>query len=177
MDIVDAEELLRSQSLYEMITHTKKNFSQVGEKKSGLKAELRDFAKLQERLSSEKKLKETVRSLARAAPKDIGQLVNDITSSSSKYVNYSELEKLLLAKDFDKLRSPASLSSIIDKERIFQDLRRDPAMLQSLLKDHKQLRLDVVSLAEAREKVANAPTSASFDERLQSQMKLVLDFV
>lgn len=50
-------------------------------------------------------------------------------------------------------------------------------MLESLLKGHKQLRLDVVSLAEARETVANAATSASFDERLQSQMKLVLDFV
>jgi hypothetical protein len=110
MEIVDAEDLLRSQSLYEMITHTKKNFGQVGEKKSGLKAELRDFANLQQRLSNEKKLKETVRSLAKSAPKDIAQLVNDITNSSSKYVNFAELEKLLLAKDYEKLRSTASLS-------------------------------------------------------------------
>jgi hypothetical protein len=34
-----------------------------------------------------------------------------------------------------------------------------------------------VSLAEARETVAHAPTSSVFDERAQSQFRTVLDFV
>lgn len=36
--------------------------------------------------------------------------------------------------------------------------------------------MDVVSLAEARETVANAPTSTLFDEKLQAQIKMVFDF-
>ena len=35
----------------------------------------------------------------------------------------------------------------------------------------------MVSLAEARETVAHAPTSSVFDERAQNQFKTVLDFV
>lgn len=50
-------------------------------------------------------------------------------------------------------------------------------MLSSLIKEHKNIRLDVVSLAEARETIALASTSSVFDERLQNQMKIVLDFV
>jgi len=38
-------------------------------------------------------------------------------------------------------------------------------------------RLDVVSLAEARETVAHAPTSSVFDEKAQAQFRTVLDFV
>lgn len=35
----------------------------------------------------------------------------------------------------------------------------------------------MVSLSEARETVLNAPTSTHFDEKLQQQMRIVLDFV
>lgn len=34
-----------------------------------------------------------------------------------------------------------------------------------------------MSLSEARETVQNAPTSTNFDEKLQQQMRIVLDFV
>ena len=58
------------------------------------------------------------------------------------------------------------MSSIMDKERIFSDLRRQQGALQSILKNYQSIRLDVVSLAETRETLANAPTSSVFDERL-----------
>lgn len=54
----------------------------------------------------------------------------------------------------------------MDKERIFSDLRRQQGALQSILKNYQSIRLDVVSLAETRETLANAPTSSVFDERL-----------
>lgn len=43
--------------------------------------------------------------------------------------------------------------------------------------NYQSTRLDVVSLAEARETVLNAPTSTHFDEKLQTQMRQLLDFV
>jgi|LauGreDrversion4_2_1035121.scaffolds.fasta_scaffold67638_6 hypothetical protein len=95
-------------------------------------------------------------------------MVQEIINSSSKYVNYAELEKILLSKDYEKLRSSSDLNTFIDKERIFSDIRRNQSMLSSLIKEHKNIRLDVVSLAEARETIALASTSSVFDERLQN---------
>jgi hypothetical protein len=40
-----------------------------------------------------------------------------------------------------------------------------------------ETRLDIVSLAEAKETVAHAPTSSIFDERAQAQFRTVLDFI
>ncbi len=177
LDIVDGEELLRSQSIYEMITHTKKNLNQVGNQNSSIHEEIKDFAKLQQRIIKDKKLRESIIALAQQAPRDIADLITSVNKSSSNYINYQELERILLAKDYERLRQSGGVSAIIDKERIFSDLRKDQSSLQALLKNYLSTRLDVVSLAEARETVSQASTCSTFDEKLQNQVRLVLDFV
>jgi hypothetical protein len=97
--------------------------------------------------------------------------------SKSEYLNLAELERLLQSKDYSQLRNQPS--SILDRKRLFVDLRSTTTCnkkLQSFLESYLNTRLDVVSLAEARETVANAPTSSLFDEKLQAQVKSVLDF-
>jgi hypothetical protein len=47
LDIVDGEELLRSQSVFEMIKHTKDTIGRVGKREQGLRDELKDFTRLQ----------------------------------------------------------------------------------------------------------------------------------
>ena len=54
----------------------------------------------------------------------------------------------------------------MDKDRIFADLRKNGG-LKKFLDSYQTTRLDVVSLAEARETVTNAATSTLFDEKLQ----------
>ena len=44
MEIVDGEDLLRSQSVYEKIKHGKYQIGQVGDKQKGIKNELKEFA-------------------------------------------------------------------------------------------------------------------------------------
>jgi hypothetical protein len=89
-------------------------------------------------------------------------------------VNLGELEKLLLHKDYDKLRSQGA-STFIDKERIFQDLKKGGnKALQKFLSGYLNVRLDVVSLAQAKEIVAHAPTTNLFDDKLQQQFKALL---
>jgi hypothetical protein len=102
--------------------------------------------------------------------------VSQVLASKSDYLSLGELEKLLLNKEFDKLKSGEAISSIIDRERIFADLRKNGG-LKKFLDNYQSTRLDVVSLAEARETVLNAPTSTHFDEKLQTQMRQLLDFV
>lgn len=74
---------------------------------------------------------------------------------------------MLVNKEFDKLKSGESIANIIDRERIFADLRKNSG-LKKFLDNYQNTRLDVVSLTEARETVLNAPTSTHFDEKLQS---------
>ena len=47
-----------------------------------------------------------------------------VLSSQSQYLNLEEFQKVLQAKDYNKLRSSEGFSQIIDKDRIFQDLRK-----------------------------------------------------
>ena len=76
---------------------------------------------------------------------------------------------MLLSKDYEKLRVPGGISSILDKERLFADLRKgNNHAVQAFLKNYLSTRLDVVSLSEARETVAQAPTTNLFDERMKS---------
>jgi hypothetical protein len=176
MNIVDGEDLLRSQSVYEKIKHTKHTIGKVGQRKASLRDEVKSFAKFQQRLLTERKARENVEHLAQQAPKNVRDVLDQVLASQSQYLNLSELEKILLNKEYDKLKSSEGLSTLIDRERIFTDLRKNGG-LKKFLDNYQNTRLDVVSLAEARETVINAPTSNHFDERLQSQMRHVLDFV
>lgn len=69
-----------------------------------MREEVRDFAKLQQRILKEKKSKEATLALAQQAPRDIAELVASVAKSSSNYINYHELERILLAKDYERLR-------------------------------------------------------------------------
>ena len=182
LEIVDGEELLRSQSVYEMIKHTSHTLEQVGKKGGNMREEVKNFANLQQRLLNDRRIRDSIDSLTAQAPRDIQDLVNTVQKNhgSSDYLNYQELQRLLLAKDYDKLRASNGISqTIIDKERLFTDLRKKGGQkqIERFLHNYLQTRLDVVSLADARETVAQAPTSTVFDERLQAQIKTVLDFV
>jgi hypothetical protein len=64
MEIVDGEELLRSQSVYEKIKHNKYQLGQVGERQTGIREELKEFAKLERRLLSQRVARENVETLA-----------------------------------------------------------------------------------------------------------------
>lgn len=64
------------------------------------------------------------------------------------------LEEALLCKNYDSLRATGGISEILDKERIFADLRKgNNKALQTFLKNYMSTRLDVVSISEARETV------------------------
>lgn len=132
MNIVDGEELLRSQSVYEKIKHTKLALNNVGAKQQSMKDDLKDFAKLQQRLLTERRARENVEFLAESAPKDVRDIVTQVLSSQSEYLNLSELEKILLSKEFNKLRSGEAFSQIIDRDRIFTDLRKNGGLKKFL---------------------------------------------
>jgi hypothetical protein len=88
---------------------------------------------------------------------------------NSDYLNLHEMEKLLSTHDYEKLRTPGAVSqSLIDKQRLFTDLRKKSGnkQVEKFIGNYLNTRLDVVSIAEARETVANAPTSTIFDEKL-----------
>lgn len=176
LDVIDGEDLLRSQSVYEMIKYTKQSLSNVSSKQSTFRDDVRDFAGMQRRLLADRQARDNIETLVRQAPRDIQQLVESVQASSSEYINLTELEKVLRAHDYGKLRGSAT--SIIDRERLFGDLRKKAGepKLQSFLSSYLNTPLDVVSLAEARETVAQAPTSSLFDEKLQAQITQVLDF-
>ena len=175
LEVIDGEELLRSLSVYEMIKQKKHALTDVSAKQSAFREEIRDFASLQRRLLADRQTRESIEVLTKQAPRDVQALLASIQSSSSEYLNLAELERVLKARDYEKLRSSAT---IIDRQRMFGDLRKKAGepKLQSFLSSYMNTPLDVVSLAEARETVAQAPTSSLFDERLQAQITQVLDF-
>ncbi len=132
MNIVDGEDLLRSQSVYEKIKHTKVALKNVGAKQQSMKDDLKDFARLQQRLLTERRARENVEALAESAPKDVRDIVTQVLSSQSEYLDLSELEKILLSKEFNKLRSGEAFSHIIDRDRIFTDLRKNGGLKEFL---------------------------------------------
>ncbi len=167
MDIVDGEDLLRSHSVYEKIKHLNK-IDKVATGAANIREEIKEFARLERRLIGQRRARENIEVLVRTAPKDIQELSSRVLSSQSQYLNLSEFERLLQAKDYAKLRSTEGLTSVIDKDRMFQDLRRGGnKQLQNFMTNYLSTPLDVVSLAEARATVAHAPTSNTFDEKMQ----------
>ena len=132
MNIVDGEELLRSQSVYEKFKHTKLTIGQVGKQRETITEQVKDFAKLQQRLLTERKARENVEFLAKSCPKDVRELVSQVLYSKSDNLSLSELEKLLLNKEYDKLKSGEAIASIIDRERIFTDLRKNGGLKKFL---------------------------------------------
>jgi hypothetical protein len=64
MEIVDGEDLLRSQSVYEKIKHNKYQIGSVGGRQQGIKDELKEFAKLERRLMSQRTARENIEALA-----------------------------------------------------------------------------------------------------------------
>jgi hypothetical protein len=178
LDIIDGEDLIRSQSVYEKIKHQKHKIDKVATFSSSIREELRDFAKLERRVMKQRVARENIEVLIKSAPRDIQDLAQRVLSSQSHYLNFSEFEHLLQAKDYARLRSSEGLASVIDKDRLFQDLRKGGnKQLQNLMNNYMKTPLDVVSIAEARATVAHAPTSATFDERMQAQFRTLLDFV
>ena len=119
MDIVDGEDLLRSQSVYEKIKHGKYQIGHVADRHKDIRQELKEFAKLERRLMAQRVARENVEALAETAPKDVKDIVTRVLSSQSQYLNLEEIEKILQAKDYAKLRTPEGFSQIIDKDRIF----------------------------------------------------------
>ena len=71
MEIVDGEDLLRSQSVYENIKHNKYQHSQVASSRHPLRHEIKEFAKLERRLLAQRLARENVETLAKSAPHDI----------------------------------------------------------------------------------------------------------
>ena len=72
MEIVDGEDLLRSQSVYEKIKHNKYQMGQVGsERQKALREELKEFAKLERRLLAQRLARENVEILSKNAPADV----------------------------------------------------------------------------------------------------------
>lgn len=88
MDIVDGEELLRSQSLYEMIKHTKHRLTNT---RGELRQDLASFANLQERLFKEKRTRENIGQLASKRCSETQKVVEQALASTSGYVNLGEV--------------------------------------------------------------------------------------
>jgi dynactin complex subunit len=64
MDIVDGEDLIRSQSVYEKIKHNKYQIGQVGDKQRAIKDEIKEFAKFEKRLLKQRVARENIETLA-----------------------------------------------------------------------------------------------------------------
>lgn len=71
MDIVDGEDLIRSQSVYEKIKHNKYQIGQVGDKHRAIKDEIKEFAKFEKRLLKQRVARENIETLAKNAPSEI----------------------------------------------------------------------------------------------------------
>jgi dynactin complex subunit len=71
MDIVDGEDLIRSQSVYEKIKHNKYQIGQVGDKQRAIKDEIKEFAKFEKRLLKQRVARENIETLAKNAPSEI----------------------------------------------------------------------------------------------------------
>jgi hypothetical protein len=83
MEIVDGEDLLRSQSLYEMIKHTKQRVGRVNESSDSLREQVRSFAQLQEKLNREKRTRANIEALAVKAPKEAREFIEQALNSQS----------------------------------------------------------------------------------------------
>ena len=71
MDIVDGEDLIRSQSVYEKIKHNKYQIGQVGDKQRAIKDEIKEFAKFEKRLLKQRVARENIETLSKNAPSEI----------------------------------------------------------------------------------------------------------
>lgn len=71
MDIVDGEDLIRSQSVYEKIKHNKYQIGQVGDKQRAIKDEIKEFAKFEKRLLKQRVARENIETLAKNASSEI----------------------------------------------------------------------------------------------------------
>lgn len=60
MDIVDGEDLLRSQSVYEKIKHQKHKVDKIATFSQPLREEIKDFAKLQRRVMAQRVARENI---------------------------------------------------------------------------------------------------------------------
>jgi hypothetical protein len=70
MEIVDGEDLLRSQSVYENIKHSKYQVNKVNTGGS-VRDDIKEFAKLERRLLAQRVARENVEVMAKSAPQDI----------------------------------------------------------------------------------------------------------
>lgn len=126
LDIVNGEELLKSQSLFEMMKSNELSLKKIGSRSESMREELKDLANLKRRLARDRVLRDSIESLSAQAPKDVKDLVSSIVANhgNSDYLNMNELERILRAKEYEKLRSHGLSQTLIDKESLFSDLRK-----------------------------------------------------
>lgn len=126
LDIVNGEELLKSQSLFEMMKSNELSLKKIASRSESMREELKDLANLKKRLARDRVLRDSIESLSAQAPKDVKDLVSSIVANhgNSDYLNMNELERILRAKEYEKLRSHGLSQTLIDKESLFSDLRK-----------------------------------------------------
>lgn len=126
LDIVNGEELLKSQSLFEMMKSNELSLKKIASRSESMREELKDLANLKRRLARDRVLRDSIESLSAQAPKDVKDLVSSIVANhgNSDYLNMNELERILRAKEYEKLRSHGLSQTLIDKESLFSDLRK-----------------------------------------------------
>ena len=71
MEVVDGEELLRSQSLYEMIKHTREKIDRVNQSHANTRQQVREWKQLQEKVHKERALRDSIAQHARTAPRNV----------------------------------------------------------------------------------------------------------
>lgn len=56
-------------------------------------------------------------------------------------------------------------SNIIDTEFLKQEMKRDESAIKKAIKEYQNIKLDVISLAEAKETITNAQNLSYLDEK------------
>ena len=83
--------------------------------------------------------------------KESREEIKQIIESHNEYLDLTRLEEMLLKKQYDKIKA----INVIDRERLIKDVQSGKLM-KKFMDNYLQTKMDVVSLAEARETIANA---------------------
>ena len=165
--------------MYENIKKSRHSLEKVGSRGQNTRTIVKDFANLQKRLLVSERLRTSVESLSTQAPRDVQEIVQSVIKNhgNSAYLDFAELERVLLARDYEKLRTRLS-QTLINKEHLIADLTKTGGKhFEKFLNTYMSTRLDVVSLADARATAASMTPSALFDEKLKAQILALFDFV
>ena len=121
------------------------------------------MSELHKRITDYSNMNHQVLKLSKHAPKETREDIEAILSSGSKYLDHASLIRHLSKRDWSQ---PILQKNFINRKKLFGDVQKG-TVLQEFMGRYKDVKLDVVSIAEAKAMVHQAKNS-NFDDSLIS---------